>query len=179
MNSFITFLFVMMVSGLSNFVHGYSNVILQVLLNNGQNMDCGGQDCCNYQEWDVITRQIYTMAGNQRQLRGNDIADVGLNVTDAIVVEDEARELVTYRAYCANSCAGYARGRCLALNCIGYRRSVMESMRELFWSTNCENQKSEVNNLLTNMVNSNQFGQTCKALLMAPRLLTCYSNVLC
>ena len=138
----------MMVTGLSNFAHGYSNVILQVLLNNGQNLDCGGKDCCNSQEWENISRQIYTMAGNQRQLRGNDIDDVGNNVGNNVIdtMDDQDRGLTTYRAYCANSCAGYARGRCLALNCKGYRRNVMETTQELFWSTNCENQKSEVNN---------------------------------
>jgi hypothetical protein len=128
-----------------------------------------------------ITHQIYTMAGNQRQLRGNDIVDDGNVLTDAVVTDEDnnARELKTYPAYCANSCAGYAKGWCLALNCVGYRRSVMESMRELFWSTNCENQKSEVNNLLNNMCNNNQVGQSCKSFVMAPRTMTCFSNVEC
>jgi hypothetical protein len=184
MNFFITFLFVfvMMFPGFNNSVHAFNNVILQVLLNNGNAMYCNGGDCCNTSEFDLISQKVYTMSGYQRHLRGNDIVDEGnavIDVTNAFVVDDEARGLRTYAAYCANRCAGYAKGRCLALNCGGYRRSVMESVRELFWSTNCENQKSEVNNVLNNIVNNQQVSNNCKSYLMAPRQLTCYSNVAC
>lgn len=180
MNFFITFLFITMFPGFASLVHGFDNVILQVLLNNGEDMYCDGNDCCEDHEWDHISHTIYTMSGNQRLLRGNDIdKDQEVDSITNAVVDGKARELRTYAAYCANSCAGYARGRCLALNCVGYRRSVMESMRALFWSTNCENQKSEVNNLLNNMCNNNEVGDNCKSYLMAPRQLSCYSNVEC
>jgi hypothetical protein len=181
MNFYITFLFVMMFPGSNIFVQGFDNVILQVLLNNGNDMYCNGGNCCNDSEFDLISQQIYTMSGYQRHLRGNDIADEGTDIIEegTAAEDDEARGLRTYAAYCANSCAGYAKGRCLALNCVGYRRSVMESVRELFWSSNCDNQKSEVNNVLNNIVNNQQVSNNCKSYIMAPRQLTCYSNVYC
>ena len=186
MNVFFTFLFVLMFPGLNNLVHGFDNVILQVLLNNGNDMDCDGNDCCDEYEWDFISHQIYTMSGNQRQLRGNNSWDGGDIITDSVSMDNEdesQRQLANYPAYCAYRCAGYAPTRCLALNCKGYRRQhhrvMMESIRELFWSTNCENQKSEVNNLLNNICNNNQVSHNCKSYLMQPRTMTCYSNVDC
>lgn len=166
-----------------NAVYGFDNVILQVLLNSDENLctDKWGNsvECCEENEWDLISQRFYTMSINQRQLRGeSDLNEENAADSTSNVVDDEARKL-SYSRYCANSCRWYATGRCLALNCKGYRRSVMETMRELFWSTNCENQKSEVNNLLNNMANNNEVGENCKILLRSSRKLTCFSNVEC
>jgi hypothetical protein len=193
MNAYISFLVIMLFSGFNHVVHGQTNVILQILLNNGNAMTCGGKACCSNSEWDYVSHQIYTMSIQQRQLlRGNDDNGPLITISNATDVgtSDNGRRLPTYPAQCANSCAGYAKGRCFALNCMGYRRRTTTtttttmakewmSSRELFWATPCENQKSEVHNLLNNICVNNQVGANCKKLLSAPRKMTCFSNVKC
>jgi hypothetical protein len=168
----VTSIFLMMLSGF-NAVYAQENVILRILLNTRAG-SCQGSD------WDFVEHQIYTMSINQRQLRGDVGSDEG-NAADSIIseVDNKARELQTYPRECANSCRTYPAGRCMALNCRGYRRGLMESTRELFWSTPCENQKSEVRNLLTNIANNNQVGASCKASLLQAPQMDCYSNVDC
>jgi hypothetical protein len=174
-----------------------ANDIIQILLNNGEEDHyCVDQwnDCCTSSEWDRISRSIYTMSMNQRHtraLRGNetnhdDAMMEGIDSTGAGNNIDVTRELA-YPRQCANNCRAYPAGRCMALNCYGYRqrRSMLESIaslvgqgdRDLFWATNCDNQKSEVNNLLNNL--QYQFGPRCRSLLNAPRILECYSDVDC
>jgi hypothetical protein len=176
--------------------------ILRILLNNGRDFYCMDRwnNCCSSTEWDTISKAVYAMAKNQRHtrrtLRGNIT-----NHNDAMIVEgtssnsiptgnntDVHRELPSYPGSCANNCRGYTTGRCMALNCVGYRqrRSMMESFtslvgrkhdRDLFWATGCDTQKQEANNLLTNI--QSQVGPRCKALLNAPRGLKCYSTANC
>ena len=68
---------------------------------------------------------------------------------------DVDRHLRTYRSFCTKICAGYARGRCLALKDIDnvlvrtmypnhpYDPPPHPQQRELFYSsTGCDNQKS-------------------------------------
>ena len=173
MKFFITSFFLMMFSAL-NAVNAFDNVILQVHMNT----DSGS---CEGDDWDYVSHRVYTMSIVQRQLRGqSDIEDenaVG-GITNA--VDNKAREL-TYPRYCANRCSGYATGRCLALTCVGYRRNLAESARELFWSTNCDNQKSEVRNLFNNMANVDDLDEGCKASLRATGTddMHCFSNVDC
>lgn len=121
------------------------------------------------------------MSKNQRNLQ--DSAAVGAEISNSTNVD---RDLQSYPGYCANNCAGYAPGRCMALNCKGYRKSretaeskplSLRPRRDLFYSTGCDNQKSEMNNLLTNI--QNELGPRCKALLNAPRNMTCYGTELC
>jgi hypothetical protein len=164
-------------------------VILQVLLNSGNSFYCVDRwnNCCTSAEWDLISTKVYAMSKNQRNLE--DASDVELfhNSTLHGNSTDVNRDLNTnYPGYCANNCAGYVSGRCMALNCKGYRNrrtaadsksSSLRPKRDLFYATSCDNQKSEMNNLLTNI--QNQLGPRCKALLNAPRKMTCYGTELC
>jgi hypothetical protein len=169
-------------------------VILQVLLNNGnKTFKCIDRwdNCCNSTEWNFIQSKVYAMSQNQRDLEENsavsavealDTSTHGGNSTDV------DRDLSTsYPRSCANSCAGIAAGRCMALNCLGYRKlseseanskpSSLRPKRDLFYSTSCENQKSEMRNLLTNIQSG--LGARCRALLNAPRNMTCFSSANC
>ena len=136
------------------------------------------------------------MSQNQRALRSSnstirndddeddDFVEVN-NSTQVGNITDIDRDLATYPRYCANTCAGYVTGRCMALNCKGYRRrttvesksSSLRPKRDLFYSTGCDNQKSEMNNLLTNI--RNEVGARCQSLLNAPRKMTCFNTDQC
>ena len=121
--------------------------------------------------------------------------------TDVVAAD---RELKSYPNYCKSKCAGIAAGRCLAAKCKRYRhrrtavdnhnndhppptflRSSSSSSppmtpeRELYYSTSCSNQKSEMTNLLNNMVLQKKLGPRCGSLLSAPRTMTCSAAELC
>ena len=103
---------------------------------------------------------------------------------------DVDRHLRTYRSFCTKICAGYARGRCLALKCKGYRQSrrtndvSKPSLRPTTTSTATwivlfihrlwQSKKSEMNHLLTNI--QHEVGPRCQSLLKAPRNMTCYNT---
>jgi hypothetical protein len=163
-------------------------VILQVLLNNGNSFYCvdRSNNCCTSTEWNLISTKVYAMSQNQRDLEDHSTVEVLGNSTQIGNNTDMDRDLQSYPGYCKNNCNGYATGRCMALNCRGYRKSremeeakssSLRPKRNLFYSTSCENQKSEMNNLLTNI--QSQIGPRCKALLNAPRKMSCYSTTLC
>jgi hypothetical protein len=192
----ITAVFAFFTALLANRVNG-SYVILQALLNNGNSFYCVDRwnNCCTSAEWTLISDRVYTMSQNQRDLEDNnstveneegEFVEVN-NSTRIGDATDIDRDLaITYPRYCANNCAGYSTGRCMALNCKGYRErrtsdeskvSSLRPKRDLFYATSCENQKSEMNNLLTNI--QNEVGSRCKALLNAPRKLTCFSTDSC
>jgi hypothetical protein len=97
------------------------------------------------------------------------------------------RELQTHPRDCGRQCAGYVTGYCVSARCIGYRRSMMNNAttsttiaqddRNLYWATPCENQKSEMNNLLNNL--GYRVSARCKRLLDRPRTMTCIYNAVC
>lgn len=189
-----TFIAFGVASALVNQVSGGYDV-LQVLFNNGESYFCVDQwdNCCNSTEWNLIASRAYTMAQNQRDLDGtmgipsdDSVVDVLQNSTtrDGNSI-DVDRELVTYPRYCANRCKGYAPGRCLAMKCRGYRQrrtntvgstplSLRHAQRDLFYSTGCSNQISEMKNLLRNI--RRQLGRRCRSLLNAPRKMTCFNT---
>lgn len=159
-------------------------VILQVLLNNGNDsFHCVDRwnNCCTSSEWNFISQKVYTMSQNQRDLS---VSNSTVKSDDVSLVDDyntthTDRDLKTYPRYCANSCKGIAAGRCMALNCKKYRqrRTSLRPKRDLFYSTSCDNQKSEMNNLLTNI--QNQLSPQCRSLLNAPRKMTCFNADQC
>ena len=166
-------------------------VILQVLLNSGNSFYCIDRwnNCCTSTEWNLISTKVYAMSKNQRDLLEDDSSTANSTLMDFSSNNSTGvdRDLQSYPGYCANNCAGYAPGRCMALNCRGYRArretseykssSKLRPSRDLFYSTSCDNQKSEMNNLLTNI--QNEIGPRCKALLNAPRKMSCYGTELC
>jgi hypothetical protein len=177
--------FICLVPLLVNEVMG-GYVILQLLLNNGNSFYCIDRwnNCCTTTEWNLLSTKVYAMSKNQRDLEDSSAVEVLGSITEMGNSTDVDRDLQSYPGYCANNCAGYASGRCMALNCKGYRREMEEAKsssirpkRDLFYATSCDNQKSEMNNLLTNI--QNEIGPRCKALLNAPRKMTCYGTELC
>jgi hypothetical protein len=190
LNAFICF-----VALFANKVSG-SYYTLQVLLNNGNSHYCIDRwdNCCTSTEWNLISSRAYSMAQHQRILkmdsdipRNESKVDVLRNSTQNANNIDTDRDLMTYRAFCANRCKGYAPGRCLAMKCRGYRQrhtkdiesqlpqsSLRPPHRNLFYSTSCDNQRSEINNLFTNL--QHELGPRCNSLLNAPRKMTCFQS---
>jgi hypothetical protein len=160
-----------------------ANNIVQILINEGEPVWCiSGWDngaaiwtdkCCSDDDWAKVEHKIYTMSQNQRMRR--------LRSEESVVVETvhRDRELPFYSAKCANSCAGFVKGKCLAVNCKGYRRGLLATImaRELYRTTDCNNQKSELNNALNNL--RNEVSSTCRAVLEAPRTMTCFTDEDC
>jgi hypothetical protein len=106
-----------------------------------------------------IHLKVYAMSKNQRDLGNNSAAEVLGSITQMGNSTDVDRDLQSYPGYCKNNCNGYVSGRCMALNCKGYRKSIeaaeskstsLRPKRDLLYATICDNQKSEMNNLLTN-----------------------------
>jgi hypothetical protein len=161
--------------------------VLRTLLNNGNTFLCNGSNCCTNTEWNLIKTSVLSMTQVQRRgLRGNETALNEMVPFDKESVDD--RELQTHARDCARQCAGYVTGYCVAAKCIGYRRRMMDDTttstimdkqddRHLYWATPCENQKSEMNNLLNNL--GFQVSAKCKRLLDRPRLMTCIYNAVC
>jgi hypothetical protein len=152
-----------------------ANFIVQILFNNGN------PDACSDNEWNQIDYAIFVVSQHQRNrgLRGENstaLAD-GPDVDTGII----DRELQYYPNYCANNCAGFAPRKCRAVNCVGYRRrGMVETMtRSLFWATDCNNQISELNNLINNMRNVNGFSAGCKSFLGQSRTYNCFTNESC
>ena len=182
--------FICMLPFLVTKVTGNNYVILQVLLNNGNSHYCIDRwnNCCTSTEWSFIQSKVYAMSQNQRDLEEEPVVVEALdNTTHVANSTDTERDLASYPGYCANSCRGIAEGRCMALNCRGYRKlgasedesksSSLRPKRDLFYSTGCDNQKSEMNNLLTNI--QSNLGARCRSLLNAPRKMTCFSTTSC
>jgi len=163
-----------------------ANFIVQILFNNGDPYQCSSS------EWSQLEYQIYVMSQKQRMrsLRGGEGEDITMEAVtveeghEVAAVDDEdsapQRELA-YPNYCANNCAGQAPRRCMAVNCVGYRkRSLVEEMtRSLFWATDCNNQISELNNLINNMRNTAGFSQGCRQFLEQQRTYNCFTNAYC
>ena len=157
--------------------------ILRVVFNNGN------PSSCTTTEWNTIDTAIYNMAKVQRKLslRGGksiNMTDTSVGDEEDGVTKDESEEINTSRELypnsCANSCAGFAPKTCKALNCIGYRRALMDiKKRELFWASGCNNQITEMNNLITNMRNGPGFTTNCKNYLALSRKYECFTTQYC
>jgi hypothetical protein len=174
---------------LSLFVSPVTGVyyIIRIVFNNGS------PSSCTSTEWSKIDNAIFVLSQLQRKLglKGNS----SLNVTDTQFNDNEAldeskeklQEAVTsgrelaYPNSCANSCAGFATRTCKALNCKGYRRREMRERKKrgLFWATDCNNQISELNNLMTNLRNTAGFTTKCKDYLALSRKYECFTDDLC
>lgn len=182
---------------LPNVVKG--NIVLRVLLNRGEPMATG--EICNATEWNLINATITTLSQNQRRdlLRGNENKFANRKrMEDDPMNSGSHRDLATYPAYCKNTCQLFPPKRCLAVACKGYRRERItvrglmgdavnsnhpntggwsDRERDLFYSTSCSNQKSEMKNWLNNLAYQVSFN--CSKLLRAPRNMTCFDDSLC
>ena len=167
------------------------NAVLQVLLNNGRPMATGER--CNSTEWKLINTTIMTLSQNQRRslLQDNGSNRMKYNsVEKDWINQEDNRNLAYYPPSCKNKCKGYASKCCLAVNCKGYRRErnnvrgllygpedLHDPGRNLYYSTSCDNQKSEMNNWLNNL--AYQVSLNCSIVLRAPRNMTCFEDMNC
>jgi hypothetical protein len=163
-----TFLFLAL-SLFSPAVKVQANDVVQILFNDQY------ASSCNDDEWWQIDNQIYVVSQIQRKLRGD---------KEAIPQEEEVPVDETNRAlwptYCANNCAGFAPKTCKALTCVGYRRRTLATvMRGLFYGSNCQNQITELNVLLTNLGNRESISSGCKEYLGLSRQYNCFTNATC
>jgi hypothetical protein len=156
--------------------------IIRIVFNNGS------PSSCTSTEWKTIDNAIFVLSQLQRKLRGNiNVTDTPTSGVDINSTPEELQEAVIsgrelgYPTSCANSCAGFATGTCKALNCKGYRRRTMRNSkdRELFWATDCNNQISELNNLMTNLRNTAGLSARCKDYLALSRTYQCFTTEKC
>ena len=173
-------------------------IVLQVLLNNGRPL-ATGEDCSDA-EWALINATITTLSQNQRRglrdTESNQINDMSME--DDRINTGKNRSLAYYPPSCKSKCQGYASKCCLVVNCKGYRRKrsyvrgLLDSTygsnntdtdkwndpeRALFYSTSCNNQKTEMKNWLNNLANQVSFN--CSKVLRAPRNMTCFNSTQC
>lgn len=149
-----------------------ANFIVQILFNNGNPYQCSSS------EWSQLEYLIYVMSQNQRNLRGADEKGAEAFTEYAEEEGEEGKQRELWPNYCANRCSGFTPRRCMALNCVGYRRRGLEMTRNLFWSTDCNNQISELNNLITNFRN-NGLSAGCRQFLEQQRQYNCFTNSNC
>ena len=138
-----------------------ANDILQILFNDDY------ADYCNDSEWYDIDDAIYILSQNQRSLRGIDNGKRDLKLQPLV------HRSLGWPNSCANRCAGFTAKTCKALNCVGYRR------RSLFWASDCNNQISEVNNLLNNLRENGGFSDSCWFYLSLDRIYNCFTDEYC
>jgi hypothetical protein len=143
---------------------------IRILLNKGQTLPTG--ETCNGTEWSSILSTIDTTI-NSRRL--------------------SLRKLPVYPAWCEQKCVGFADGTCIGRHpsCNGYRQlheqedssmatipkpySFYRSLRDLFVSTTCQGQITELNNALNNLKPS--LSTQCQTVLDSQREFTCLTTI--
>ena len=131
---------------------------MRILLNNGQNLPTN--QTCNSAD-NVKIDQILNATTLRRNLRN----------------ENRNKDRKLWPAYCKNNCAGFAQNTCRATGCKGYRRDLEED-RDLQSTMNCTAQIKDINTKLTQLVTNRQVTSNCRALLNAPRNISCYDDVI-
>jgi hypothetical protein len=156
-----------------------ANLGIRLLLNKGVDLPTG--ETCTDAEWASITNVIDAATASTRR---------------------NLRRLPSYPAWCDEKCKGFTKGRCQGRHpdCDGYRRledskvsSIantaetvpllqekskgisLPNIRDLFKSTTCEGQISELNTALNNLGPS--LSSQCRSVLNAPREFTCLSII--
>lgn len=152
-----------------------------VLLNNGEDSAYS----CSTAELDQASAILYASSLNstygRRHLRTTmeDLDDM----TDSILTDPQHRTLAN-GAKCKNLCAGVATGRCLAVDCKGYRRRSLigeeQDDRNLLSgaSFTCTQQVDYINAELNKLASGNQVSSSCKTFLSRPRSITCFDDVI-
>lgn len=145
--------------------------MIRILFNQTQSHACSTND------WDVIDYAFYEFSLNQydRNLRG---ANTTLAAKDQ--VDEESREL--WPAYCANRCEGFLPRTCRAVNCVGFRRSLVEMLsRGLYGSPLCDGQISEMEGVIIGVKGDtfNGLSSACRSYLNIPRQYECFRDTVC
>jgi hypothetical protein len=153
---------------------------IRLLLNKGTDLPTG--ETCSDAEWTSINNVVdATYTSTRRNLR----------------------KLQGYPSWCAEKCKGFVRGRCLGRHpdCDGYRRLeesnftapastrdtapvepekskrvTLPKFRDLFKSTTCQGQISELNTALNNLGPS--LSSQCQTVLNSQREYTCLDTII-
>jgi hypothetical protein len=162
----ITLLFMMSTCTLVN-----SERVIRFLFNNGvalpNNEKCTAAD-------NVFLYQIFNITAPVRNLRGGG---------GKSIVEAGNQHRVLFPPKCRKDCERWEDGRCLATDCKGYRRRVMEQgngqHRELqAANTTCAEDINDFNSQLDALVSNNIVSSDCQAVLNAPRMPLCYDDIM-
>ena len=147
-----------------------SNALIEIryLFNNGvddPSMTCNEQDM-------YIMDEIFSLRVN-RNLRGKEVAIEHRAIdfiTDMTGSKQHPERQLAYPLYCKDSCRGFAPRTCRAVNCVGYRRKMVEEMQ-------CANTTALINADLAYYSSTNQLSSSCQSLVNAPRTIECYDDV--
>lgn len=164
-----------------------------VLYNNG--IDDPDAGYCSDEEQDmthailVESSQNYTY-GFERYLGSNDEEEIDeYDMTQSMrlaELQQGDRNLAFYPAKCKNLCAGAADNHCQAVDCKGYRRRRRQLSkgqnddRSLLSGSafTCTQQVTYINTELDRLVDDNLVSESCKTLLMNPRRISCFDDVI-
>jgi hypothetical protein len=128
--------------------------VIRILFNNGNVLP--SNQTCNTAD-NVKLDQIINSAAAGRNLRTG--------------AENAHRQL--WPAYCQRQCAGFLKGTCLASGCKGY-----PGVRDLQLNLSCDDQIQDISTKLNKLVSNKEVSFNCRALLNAPRNVSCYDDVI-
>jgi hypothetical protein len=134
--------------------------MIRILFNNGNVLP--SNQTCNTAD-NVKLDQIINSAAAGRNLR-----------TGA----DAHRQL--WPAYCERQCAGFVKNTCRASGCKGYRRGLgnfFAEDRDLQLNMSCDDQIQDISTKLNKLVSNKEVSFNCRALLSAPRNVSCHDDV--
>jgi hypothetical protein len=146
---------------MSFFLSGSAEPIIRMLFNNG--VPLPSNQTCNV--WDNLKiNQAFDGAIKRRNLRADGVADQG--------------ERNLWPAYCQRNCAGYVKNTCRATGCKGYRRGLgVSSGQDSGDTIDCSDQIKDINSKLDSLIAKREVSSSCRTLLMAPRSVSCYNDV--
>jgi hypothetical protein len=136
--------------------------MIRILFNNGNVLP--SNESCNTAD-NVKLDQIINSAAAGRNLRTG--------------AENAHRQL--WPAYCERQCAGFVKNHCLATGCKGYRRGLGKFVaedRDLQLNMSCDEQIQDISTKLNNLVSNKEVSFNCRALLNAPRNVTCQDDAI-
>lgn len=151
-----------------------------VLLNNGT----ASADSCSATELDLVSAVLTASSLNSTYARRNlrttleDLDDMTASVMDHL-----QHRALAFPTKCKNLCAGVATGRCLAVDCKGYRRRNLVGEQDERYllsgaSFTCTQQVDYINTELNKLASGTQVSSSCKTLLSKPRGVTCFDDVI-
>ena len=158
-----------------------------VLLNNGvSDSNSGSCNAADLVKTNAVVEKssLNSTYGYQRYLRTNDVEDKD-DMTESMLLEQSGhRDLAVYSPLCKDYCRGQTPGHCTARGCVGYRRRDLllgeQGDRNLLSGAafTCTQQVNYINTELNNLVTRNNVTSSCKTLLMKPRNITCFDDVI-
>jgi hypothetical protein len=147
--------------------------VIQILFNNGKAL-ASNQTCSFFDNFKIDA--ALNGIGDDRLRRHRQ-----LRVQKPENEQSQHPDRKLWPAYCKNNCAGFPQNMCRATGCKGYRRELGDlrgtnsDERDLL---SCDDQISVVNKVLSNLVKNKNVSASCRAVLQAPRNMTCYDDII-